>query len=301
MKKKLIRYRYNLHSIANRALLFLRRPSSFLFYVRYYLLVPLRRRNRGTQSPSVTVVSYPKSGRTWLEDLLCELAKLEHDVTSRNVSTLRDVLDKYEDLPFVEFTHAGSSWESHALTDDEVLSTPVEKWAKGKVLFLWRDPKDTLVSSYYHLLYRTKIPWIRKSHLLSDPVVGIRKVINFINVWARYVEEHPSSSMMVRYEALKENPEAVLQRVCTFIGFPCSPAMIEAAVERTRFEKMQRREREMRSANPWITPGEKGNTSSFKARKGTVGESSTFFSPRELDALDREIHERLRVRAGSER
>jgi len=297
MKKQLIKYRYILHAAASRLMLFVRKPSSLVFYIHYYLIVPMCRRKRGVRSPEATIVSYPKSGRTWLEDLLCELAKLKHNVSSSKVTTLRELLDRYEDLPYIDFTHAGSSWESYALTDDEILSVPARKWARGKVLFLWRDPKDTLVSSYYHLLYRTKIPWVQKKHLLEDPVVGIRKLVNFINLWSRYVEENPSSSIAVRYEDLKKDPVAVLQKICAFIGLNSSMSDIKAAVENTRFEKMQRREREMRSANPWITPGDPKNTNSYKARKGTVGESQLFFQPDELRILNRFIKQNLHISA----
>lgn len=301
MRKRLIKYRYILHAAASRLLIFLRRPSTILFYIQYYLVVPLRKVGWGTRAPDVTVVSYPKSGRTWLEDLLCELAKLKHNVSSREVTTLRELLLKYDDLPFVDFTHAGASWESYALTDDEIGLMPPEKWAKGKVLFLWRDPRDTLVSSYYHLLYRTRIPWIRKSHLLNDPVVGIQKMVRFLNVWFRYVEEHPSEAMMVRYEDLREDPVRVLKRICTFIDFDSSREKIETAVENTRFEKMQRREREMKSSNPWIMPGDRKNMNSFKARKGMVGEFEAFFSPTELKTLNRFIQTQLRMPVEVER
>lgn len=295
MNKRLIKYRYILHAAASRFFLFFRRPSTFLFYVRYYLWVPMRKRRKGTRMPALTVVSYPKSGRTWLEALLYELAKLKHNLSSDHVTTLRELLDTYEDLPYVDFTHAGASWESHALTDDEIRSIPPERWARGKVLFLWRDPRDTLVSAYYHLRYRTKIPWIRRSHLLEDPVVGIRKLIHFLNVWTQYVEKHADQAMMVRYEDLKEDPVQVMDRICAFMDFDCSPKLIETAVENTRFEKMQRREREIKSDNPWVLPGDRRNTNSFKARKGMVGEFQSFFTKEELDTLNGLIQTHMRI------
>lgn len=295
MRKQLIKYRYILYTNFGRLLLFVRRPSTLLFYVNYYLLVPFRRRKTCKRSPAVTVVSYPKSGRTWLEALLYELAKLKHGVSSQEVTTLRELLDDYEDLPFVDFTHAGASWESHALTDDEIIAVPPERWIKGKVLFMWRDPKDTLVSSYFHLRYRTRIPWVTKQHLLGDPVVGIHKLINFLNVWFEYVEEHPSEAMMMRYEDLRADPVSVLEKICGFIGMDSPRAEIEAAVENTRFEKMQERERSLKSANPWVTPGDPQNPRSFKARKGTVGEAKTFFSADELESLNNLIQSHLRI------
>ena len=132
---------------------------------------------RAAARVAVTVVSYPKSGRTWLEMLL--LAALGHHLGRQfdHDATYSNVAAQFDDVPLVAFTHAGGSWETATFTPREIASYAPRNIVEGRFVYLYRDPRDVLVSAYYHARNRSGIPWLRPQDMLDDPIVGLPKLV----------------------------------------------------------------------------------------------------------------------------
>lgn len=101
-----------------------------------------------TKAPRVSLVSFPKSGRTWLRVLigkaLCEQAGLDDQQIFD-----KDKLAEATGLPKINYTHedSGNSGRQHY----QELETDKSKYKQRKVIMLMRDPRDVLVS-YYRLI-----------------------------------------------------------------------------------------------------------------------------------------------------
>jgi len=266
--------------------LFARHPSALYFYVRYYL-EDLRR-----PPVDVSVVSFPKSGRTWLEAMLVEVARL-HLGEPREYKTWREMRHDHPELPVIWFTHAGSSWESWINDENDIRRIPLEPFAKGRVLFVHRDPRDVLVSAYHHMRHRTGVAKALPEDMITNKVVGLRKLLRFMNRWRTYVEAHPEGAARMSYEAMRADPEAALTQVCAFAGLEVPPEVVAQAVERTRFERMQQKERSGGGGNPWMMPRDPKNIGSYKVRSGKVGEYRSLFEPEQIDRIDAILTEEL--------
>jgi Sulfotransferase domain len=98
-----------------------------------------------TKAPRVSIVSFPKSGRTWLRVLigkaLCEQAGLDDQQIFD-----KDKLAEATGLPKINYTHedSGNSGRKHY----QELETDKSKYKQRKVIMLMRDPRDVLVSYY---------------------------------------------------------------------------------------------------------------------------------------------------------
>jgi hypothetical protein len=251
-----------------------------LFYLKYY------GRGASVKNQQITIVSYPKSGRTWLENLLLESYLLNRQAAGQKTETLRDIIQTGDSFPFIRFTHAGSSWESLVTTDAEVDRIPFDLFAKGKVIFLHRDPRDVQVSAYHHIRYRTGVRGIRKEDMVNSPVVGLNKVIRFMNHWADFTARNPHRAMVLGYEDMKADTLRELKKVMDFIGLQTDEAMLKEAIHQCSFKRMQEKERKNVYKNPWQSARNRLNIHSFKVRSGKTGEHRSFFDPAQIREMN---------------
>lgn len=280
------------HALKSKLRLFLRHPSFLLFYAVYYSKLMVAPR------PDIDVVSYPKSGRTWLEQLLIEAILAKHAPNVDAHGTLVQLRDHIAGLPRVNFTHAGSSWESRALTAEGLRRHGARDARAPKLIYLYRDPRDVLVSAYYHARFRTGMTSLDKAALIENPYLGIDKIVAFLNLWRDRVAARPDSAIAVSYEDLHRDTEAVLLRIVRFIGLDVERTHIRCAVVACRFDRMQAKERSGAYANPWLTPVDQARTETFKVRRGAIGEHRSFFSPEEIERIDQRLRDALSPRYG---
>ncbi len=207
------------------------------------------------------VISFPKSGRTWL----------------------RVMLDQYG-IP-LEWSHAGAG-HGNGRPISKLDTSEARKY--GRILFLHRDPRDTVVSGYYQKAFRRDGYAGTMSDFIRDPCHGIDKVLHYNDMWIRLARSRPEM-MVESYENLQADTEGTLARIIAFFGKPVDPARIHAIVEANRFEKMQAREREGQYARTYgkiLTPADPSEPDSYKVRKGKVGGYREELTPEDITYCD---------------
>lgn len=274
-------------NLLNKAKLFAQQPSYILFYLDRF------RKYSSTSAFEAFIISYPKSGRTWLQKMMIEAVKIEKGVNIdiADISALNKYVD---DFPNLLSTHAGSSWEEIVKNHDEIKVDDIEAYSHAKIIFLHRDPRDVLVSQYYHILHRSGYPSFDRDYLIDNSNVGLLKIIAFMNKWAEYVLAHPNKILPIAYHALKEDPKIYLIKILDLINYPVSTTHISEAIENSTLSKMRQAER-ADADNPWANTSSKGadNPNSFHSRKGITGEYKTFFASEEIEKINRIIKSEL--------
>ena len=143
----------------------LKTSSGFRFYINYYL-VPKK-----AVLPDIIIISYPKSGRTWLEQLVLAAQAKTCGVEHSDYATYLDLCRKFPQLPTIEFSHGGSSGE--LIFDEDDMITYRVRIMRGKwTVFLYRDLCD--VSDYITI----KTNWISDIELadmISNKIVILGK------------------------------------------------------------------------------------------------------------------------------
>lgn len=292
------KYRFLLASALSKLRAMRRVEGTTGFYLKYYGLLAARQWFASTFSgrERVPVASYPCSGRTWLDAMLVQALARTLGSEPKSFSTTCEVALKNPQWPMVDLTHAGTSWETHVYTAEDAAKLDPRRWTSGRAIFLWRDPRDVQVSAYHHMTTRSGVSWLQPSSMVDDPVVGIDKVITFLNGWSRYAEENPGKVLDLRYEALRDAPAEGLEGVLCFLGIEVGPATIEQAVYETSFKRMQAKEKQGDVLNPRMMAPSRGSTTSLKTRKGKVGQYQQFFSVEEQRELERRLEEKLEPR-----
>jgi len=172
------------------------------------------------------------------------------------------------------------------------LSAGKKRYRNKKVIFLCRDPRDIVVSWYFH---RTaKGSQFDISGFIRDERYGIDKIINYMNIWEDN-RDVPSGFLCISYEKLIENPALQLRRLLDFIGIiNIREEIISDAVEYCRFDKMKK----MESNNTFNSPEipsltDAKNKEAYRTRRGKVGGYSDYLNQDDICYLNEKIRDNL--------
>lgn len=269
--------------------LFIKKPSFIGFYI------GRARKYASLDQFGYIIVSYPKSGRTWLQKMIIEAICLERGIKEK----INDITELSEmvDLPLILSTHAGSSWEEHIQDENTVSVDDWSKYSHAKVVFLYRDPRDILVSQYHHIVNRTGYMTFHKDYVIDNKNVGLLKIINFMNKWLKNSDAHSDKIMSLSYETMRQDTETDLARLFEFWDIPVSPENIKQAIENCTLDKMRQKEKE-NADSPWMVTKKGAGSNAFHSRKGMIGEYLEFFSEDQVDQINDKINGKLDARFG---
>ena len=243
------------------------------------------------------VVSFGKSGRTWLRVLLSRVFQLQHGLDERAVLGFDNLHFRTGTVPKILFTH------DNYLKDYTGHDRSKADFYYKKVIFLARDPRDVAVSQYFQWKYRMKP---NKKDINAYPLgeltpfdfvmsdAGLPKVIHFMNLWAK---EAPQirQFMVVRYEDLRARPEETLQALLAFLGTPASDAQIADAVKFASYDNMKRMEQQrvFWLSGGRLVPKDRSNPDSYKVRRGKVAGYRDDFDSAQLARIDQLVETTL--------
>lgn len=251
-------------------------PSAFFCEFLFYAAQTL------FQRPRAALVSYPKSGRTWLHFMLIRYyaAKLDIEEKSRLIQMSR----KDNQIPSMVITHDGKS--------DRWWNRSKSAYQQTDILFMARDPRDTLVSHYHHTADRDRIFGKPISDFVYDPHYGIRQIIEFMNAWARS-RNIPRNFLLCRYEDLKSDPMSGFSKVLNFLGEDqIDSRAFETALRDGDFSNMQKQEK----AGPFKVSGlsqKVEDANALKVRKGKIGGYRDELTPEDLAYVDELVQQKL--------
>jgi len=240
---------------------------------------------RGGPTPEVDryLLSYPKSGRTWLRALIGRALVARFRLPEERLMETEDLV-RAAQLPSFAFDHDGSSMMDAC--KGRRLSPDKSAFRGKHVLLLGRDVRDTLVSAYFHATRRLGIYEGTISSFIRDERYGADKVIAFYRQWfdARSV---PRTFVFLRYEALHEDAPAALRATLDFLGARDVPAStIDDAIRFASFDNLRRaeaadafRSASLRAANP-------ADPESYKVRRGKIGGYVDYLSPADIAYID---------------
>jgi hypothetical protein len=213
--------------------------------------------------PPTRLVSFPKSGRTWLRVMLDKLAL--------PVNATHDTSAHREARHFLNMRPCGP----------EILNAPA-------IIFLHRDPRDTAVSGYFQVAKRLNGYPGSIAEFIRDPRHGIEKIVRFNLSWMNL--QLPANRLLrVGYEELQADCVAQMRTIAEFMSEPRSTEAIKAAVDECSFENMQRQEREGSLGKDWgeaLTPKNPDDVDTFKVRRGKIAGYVDYFDAADIAYCD---------------
>ncbi len=245
------------------------------------------------------VVSIQKSGRTWVRFFLSAYFSEWHQ---RNFSPAARPAAAAA-LPRLCYTH--DLWEHRA---KESLGEQIRgKWLIPRhqafnkpILLVARDPRDVIVSLFFHLKKRSGNFRGDLPDLLRHPVFGVERVVLVMNRW---LQEWSGNCRMhiLRYEDARRDPDATFTETLHFLlpTLELDSTALARAVEISSFENMRRLEagaagvsgaelvgqlNEVKKDS--LRPADTGDPDSYKVRRGKVGGYTDYLSAADIRFLD---------------
>lgn len=248
------------------------------------------------------LAAFMKCGTTWLRALLfATFNRSRYDLTSHPLLTngphnVFPSLDAYignkypigdlDSLPSPRF------FATHFAYD---LFPESVKASRSKFVYIWRDPKDVLVSKWHFMnKIRPKDLPILTLHeafeLFCDGVSEYGPFWDHVLGYWKASLKAPDKILFLKYEELKKEPEFHVKRLAEFIGVPFSGEEEEGGevgkvVELCSFDKLRNLEVNKTGVSRFNDEIVVQNQDFF--RKGEIGDGKNYLTEEMIERLDR--------------
>jgi hypothetical protein len=243
---------------------------------------------RERQEAGYLLLSLTNCGRTWLRVILGRAMQQHYSrdyaasLADMNLHDLYSFSERIPTLPAIKPMHEKYKQFGHS-------------YEGKKVILLVRDPRDAIVSRYHQhreeLAQKLGYDDLDRYLCESDELAGY---IQFYNDW----QNHPDSAkdvLTVRYEDMKADTLASVQRVCEFLQLPITPTEMSEAIDYASFKNMRKMEIEgsTQVRTGVMSTRNVEQAESFKVRKGAIGGYRNELKPESVSLIDRAIATQL--------
>lgn len=199
----------------------------------------MARNNLTVLEDDIFVVSYPRSGNTWIRFLIGTLYKDK----KVDWSNLEDIVpDIYRN------------------TDEELLKVDSPRLLKShhsyderykKVLYIVRDVRDVVISYYNFKLkmdenYNESFDSFFRA-FINGEIDDFGTWGQNVNSWINNKDNIENGFLMVKYEELLENTFDKIVDILNFLNLDCDYKEIESAIDWASFENMKRLEKKQQN------------------------------------------------------
>ncbi len=251
----------------------------------------------------ILVISFTKSGRTWLRVLLSNYYARRFGLSDRELIDGGNFHEQAGAVPKIFFA-PDTRFPYPELGPAEVEAAPHQK-----VVFMVRDPRDVAVSLYFHVKHRASTRELRRKKIpkgareltldafVLEPEFGAARAVRYLNRWAAELGQLPQAHLL-RYENLSSDTAAAFTALLRFLGEPAEPALVAEVVAFAAFGSLQQKERQGFFASDRLGRTTAGAAETGKVRQGRVGGYREELRHETVAALDRLVAQRLDPRYG---
>ncbi len=229
----------------------------------YEILTGNKRRIRNSlkvRKDDVFLVSYPRSGNTWMRFVLGSLIY--------NVDVNFDNMEIY--FPDIyRNTHS----QVERLESPRYLKShePYDK-RYPKVIYIVRDPRDVAISYFYWMLKLNKYEGAMDDFLdifFNPDRMSYGRWDDHYKSWIENSDKIPRGFLFVRYEDLIHNTADNIRKILNFIHVDVDDVVIQNVIENNRITEMKNKENTVSDQNPLFKAT---NKEIPFVRKGTIGQ-----------------------------
>jgi hypothetical protein len=230
------------------------------------------------------LVSYPKSGRTWFRFILstyfANAFDLGVEVDLHSMFTVMPNFDMDPVRGFPAFAF-GQHRPKLPLVPVSHLGHQRRLFLNRPVIFMVRDPRDLIVSAYFHATRQKHRFQGDMGQFITDQNHGLSSLVRYLNGWSAGVASRKTH--VLSYEGLSANTEHETAKVLSFLGCEIKLPELTRAVEAARFSKMQEQER---SIGLPAHDYDRNDVESLRMRRGQVGGFADYLDVEQIAMIE---------------
>ena len=124
-----------------------------------------------------------------------------------------------------------------------LLPTEVRDQKKAKVIYMYRNPKDVIISYYFFARMLTAIDFLGTlddfAWFMMFNEAPYTPYFGHINGYMQASKSRPQQFLAVSYEDMKQNPEKVIEQIANFLKIPLSADLKAEVVKKSSFDSMK--------------------------------------------------------------
>ena len=239
----------------------------------------------------VWVVSYPKCGTTWTQ----QMVKL---IRSRGVT---DGVKITMAVPWLEARAGIPGFKLEDLSRPRAFKShfPYQLFPCGppcktpcKFIYVARNPKDVAVSFFFHTR-QGHYPDISWESFWTKYVGGELEFGDFFDhVLSWWPHRMEGNVLFLKYEDMKKAPQLAVSQIAAFMGAELSSDEIAKIADLSSFDSMKQ---DNTTNMSWMSVFDDTSGKPSFMRKGIVGDWTNFLSPQQSAQIDAICAEKLKV------
>jgi len=193
---------------------------------------------------------------------------------------VRYILSKLGLNEYIEYSHSGFGYlKDRKPRHNFDIGKRLKEYSNKKIIYMTRDPRDILVSYYYHIKFRVKKDYFDSiSDYLRDDYYGAIPLKRFIIMWKDLLPNLHAFSF--DYSDMHKVPEKTMGRLLDYMSLFYS-YNLKGAIKESTFKQM--REAELRGE---LEGSDVNDWRSFKVRVGEVGNYKKELSKKDINYLN---------------
>ncbi|XP_058029337.1 amine sulfotransferase-like [Ahaetulla prasina] len=237
------------------------------------------------------IITYPKSGTVWTQNIVSLILYEGHRDGTENISLIdRAPWLEYNiyhvDLPSRPSPRVISSHLPYYLVPKGLRNK------RAKIIYVFRNPKDVLVSSYHFYKILTIMETSKEFDVYFKKFLAGKVPsslwLDHIEGW--YTHKGDFNILFLSYEEMKKDLRSSLLKICNFLGRKLTEKEVDVVVDKATFDSMKADSRTNYAVmNPTLTESSKG----VFLRKGIVGDWKNLMTVAQSERFDRVFKERM--------
>lgn len=241
----------------------------------------------------VFLVTYPKSGTVWTQQILCLIFYEGHLNETEKI-------ENGDRAPWLEYNWKKVDFDQRP--SPRLITTHLPyylvpkglKNKKAKVIYVTRNPKDNLIS-YFHFnnMIRkfNENPTATMDEHFEDYLNGkVASSCWFDHVKGWHTHKDEFNILFLQYEDMVKDLRGAVLKVCSFVGKELDDQTVDAIVDRATFKNMKK---DVTANYENLAQNETSKRMTF-LRKGTIGDWKNVMTVAQNEKFDKIFQEKMK-------